>query len=300
MENLLFYQFQANEIPQINVTETVIIKPPYIHFRRKANEYILYYVLSGEMHLMEGEELYILRQDDIIILDPSHEHYGVKATTCNFIYLHFNVKNMKEVIRSTEELKSCIRERRTQMLSSQELNQGDIILPKYYHIKDNASAVEIISRLGTLQKVDQTVLEHRKLQAGCLLLELLVILSREYISEFLYQKNATTINSVRTVYEIISFLETSYSSDISGSLLEEQFNCNFDYINRIFKSMFGKTIFTYLNGLRVEKAKQFLSTRIYSLSDVAEKTGFHDVYYFAKVFKKFAGVTPGAYIKQIK
>jgi YesN/AraC family two-component response regulator len=160
-------------------------------------------------------------------------------------------------------------------------------------------AIELISQLDKLQGIHKTMLEYRQIQTGCLLIELLLTLSREYISEFLVQKNTATSKSLRTVYDIIAFLDSSYSTDITGDLLEEKFNCNFDYINRVFKETLGKTIFTYLNRLRIEKAKQFLSTQIYSLTDVAEKTGFHDVYYFSKVFKKYVGITPGAYMNQL-
>jgi YesN/AraC family two-component response regulator len=306
MKQTLFYRIKTINLPQVNLTDTVVIKPPYIHFRRKASEYILYYVLSGEMHLMEGNELYILRQNDIIILDPSHEHYGVKSSTCNFIYLHFNLENMDEITSSTEELKNLILQRRTQTMNSQkslseglDSDQNDIIIPKCYHINDTSMAIELISQLDKLQGIHKTMLEYRQIQTGCLLIELLLTLSREYISEFLVQKNTATSKSLRTVYDIIAFLDSSYSTDITGDLLEEKFNCNFDYINRVFKETLGKTIFTYLNRLRIEKAKQFLSTQIYSLTDVAEKTGFHDVYYFSKVFKKYAGITPGAYMNQL-
>lgn len=342
-----FYQIQSIRIPQVNLTDTVIIKPPYIHFRRKANEYILYYVLSGEMHLMEGEELYVLKQNDMIILDPSHEHYGTKSTICNFIYIHFNIEDMREFRHSTQEHKNLLLLQRINTLNSHptssvlnssenpraqidavsaymademahvdaerthvedgykelidvsDFNKDGMIIPKYYHIRDTSSAIEIIRRLDKLQEIHKTILDYKQIQAGCLLIELLITLSREYITDFFNQNNVSSSKSNRTVYDIITFLGNSYSMDITGSLLEDKFNCNFDYINRIFKSMLGKTIFTYLNGLRIEKAKQFLSTHIYSLSDVAEKTGFHDVYYFSKVFKKYAGITPGAYIKQI-
>ncbi len=61
--------------------------------------------------------------------------------------------------------------------------------------------------------------------------------------------------------------------------------------------MTGQTIFVYLNNLRIEKAKQLLSTGFYTTNDIATRTGFHDVYYFSKVFKKFTGTTPGKYVK---
>ncbi len=87
--------------------------------------------------------------------------------------------------------------------------------------------------------------------------------------------------------------------EISGDSIEELLGCNFDYLNRVFKQATGKTIFNYLNELRIIKAKQFLENGLHSISDVAEMTGFNDVYYFSKVFKKYAGTTPGKYSKSV-
>ena len=118
-------------------------------------------------------------------------------------------------------------------------------------------------------------------------------------SGILYRDTSATTRSTYIIYDMLNFFHNHYYEDISGSFLEEKYDCNFDYINRIFKKTTGKTIFVYLNELRIEQAKQLLSNGIYSISNVAEKTGFHDVYYFSKVFKKYAGITPGAYLKQI-
>lgn len=67
----------------------------------------------------------------------------------------------------------------------------------------------------------------------------------------------------------------------------------------MFKQATGKTIFNYLNELRIVKAKKLLENGLHSISDVAEMTGFNDAYYFSKVFKKYAGTTPGRYSKSV-
>ena len=41
----------------------------------------------------------------------------------------------------------------------------------------------------------------------------------------------------------------------------------------------------YLNELRISKARQLLSDGTSRISDVAEKCGFRDIYYFFRVFK---------------
>jgi AraC-like DNA-binding protein len=60
------------------------------------------------------------------------------------------------------------------------------------------------------------------------------------------------------------------------------------------------SIISYLTDLRIENAKDLLRRREYSISAVAEKTGFASVHYFSSVFKNHTGMTPRQYIEQEK
>lgn len=65
-----------------------------------------------------------------------------------------------------------------------------------------------------------------------------------------------------------------------------------------FKEFFGEAPHSYLNRLRVEKAKQILCDTDYSMSEVAELVGFSDQNYFARIFKKYTGIPPLRYAKE--
>ncbi|MEA4841535.1 MAG: AraC family transcriptional regulator [Bacteroidales bacterium] len=54
----------------------------------------------------------------------------------------------------------------------------------------------------------------------------------------------------------------------------------------------------FIRIYRLEKAKELLKTHLYSISEVAYKTGFSDVKYFRTVFKKVYETTPGHYSKE--
>lgn len=67
----------------------------------------------------------------------------------------------------------------------------------------------------------------------------------------------------------------------------------------LFRESYHCTPGQYLTQLKLEKAKQLLCMPEFSLAQVAELSGFSDVYYFSKVFKADTGITPGAYRKQV-
>ena len=308
MDNTVYYKLQADTLPAVTLLDTVTITPPYIHYRRKAEEFILYYILSGEMHLTEQGHNYLLKPNDIILLDPSHEHFGTKSTTCQYFYIHFYHGNMNELTEETDVLKEFLLTNRISSLKShvntankaEHTLYPDLVLPKYYHVKQSGTALSLIDELYKMKKSHHGRLEHHTLKTSCMLMEFFVNLSRELTSSFLsHDTAAPTTRSTRIIHDLLTFLYKSYDTEISSDLLEDKYGCNFDYINRIFKKTTGKTIFVYLNELRIAQAKQLLSNGIYSISEVADKTGFHDVYYFSKVFKKYAGMNPGAYLKQL-
>ena len=60
----------------------------------------------------------------------------------------------------------------------------------------------------------------------------------------------------------------------------------------VFRSNFVVTSNRYIIQRKIEYAKKFLSSEMLTVSEVSEKCGFSDVYYFSKVFKKECGITP--------
>lgn len=307
MNYLYYYAMKSNTLPVVTSFDLARIKPPYVHLRRKVKEYIIYFIISGEMNLMEDKTRYDLKPNDFLILDPAKEHYGLNTTTCEFIYLHFYHTGMENLVSEDSQLKEYLLDERLSSLKFSEkslelpqINFRDIILPKYYSFKNFTRIMSMMDSLTELTKSQNNRLDYHDLNIGCKLLELLITVSREYTSELLYHNTDATSRSFRIVHDMLAYFNSSYHTTITGLSLEERFQCNFDHINRVFKSITGKTIFAYLSELRIEKAKQLLGNRIFSISDIAEKTGFNDSYYFSKVFKKHTGMSPSAYLKTYK
>ena len=65
-------------------------------------------------------------------------------------------------------------------------------------------------------------------------------------------------------------------------------------LEKLFKKNFGLSPGAYRNKLRIEHAKKLLSGG-YSISDAAQLTGFSDYFYFSRIFKQFAGCSPGTF-----
>jgi two-component system response regulator YesN len=86
----------------------------------------------------------------------------------------------------------------------------------------------------------------------------------------------------------------NYYKDLKLEVLSSLFNYNSAYLGKLFKSSTGKYFNTYLDLVRIEKAKQFLKEGL-KVYQVAPKVGYNDIDYFSVKFKKYVGVSPSSY-----
>jgi YesN/AraC family two-component response regulator len=103
------------------------------------------------------------------------------------------------------------------------------------------------------------------------------------------------IKSAALIAEIKGFIEENYASDMNLKTIAASYNMNAFYLGQIFKTVIGDTFTSYLNQLRIEKAKILLSDPFVKVIDVAEKVGYYNTNYFYTIFKKITGMTPANY-----
>lgn len=285
-----YYTYIPNSLPSIHLADTAHIKPPYVHFRRQSADYILYFILSGTLYLREGNARYTLVPGDYLLLDPHFEHEGLQTSICSFTYIHFsfpegNMQSLCPCFLSKEEIPSH--------LFAKDTDTSSFLFPKY-GIWNNTSFTNQLTTI--LERFMENYHQGSYFQtySQTILCEILELLSLNYIEQ-LYHHAMKEKPIDKTISDVKEFLTLHFSETLHSSTFVEKYHCNFDYLNRQFKKKTGQTIFSCLNEIRIEQAKKYLATGLYSCSEVASKTGFHDVYYFSRVFKKLTGITPSAY-----
>lgn len=84
------------------------------------------------------------------------------------------------------------------------------------------------------------------------------------------------------------------NSDISlkASDVALYFGYNADYLNRIFKKNYGKTLKEYIDEMKINHIKYLMLTTNQTLAEIAYKSGFSEYKYFLKFFKYHEGITP--------
>lgn len=67
------------------------------------------------------------------------------------------------------------------------------------------------------------------------------------------------------------------------------------YLERIFYEEMSCGIKQYFMQMKIERAKELISERQYSFTEIAAMLGFNSVHYFSRTFKKYTNMTPTEY-----
>lgn len=82
---------------------------------------------------------------------------------------------------------------------------------------------------------------------------------------------------------------------ISTDALAAFLRMNRTYLCNLFMRETGMTVNHYIASVKIDEAKRLMRVTHKSIAEIAEYLGFSSQSYFQKVFKKYAGVTPGEY-----
>lgn len=68
-----------------------------------------------------------------------------------------------------------------------------------------------------------------------------------------------------------------------------------EYFRKIFKAYYGVSPLKYINALKITHAKELLDSGMYSVTEAALRSGYTDLSYFSREFKKETGNSPKYY-----
>ena len=96
---------------------------------------------------------------------------------------------------------------------------------------------------------------------------------------------------------MIDLINRNYFENLKLETLADVFNYNSAYLGKLFKNVTGEYFNTYVDKVRIEKAKQLLDQGM-KVYQVAEKVGYTNVDYFHSKFRKYVGTSPSAHRKK--
>ncbi|MBD3920263.1 response regulator transcription factor [Paenibacillus sp. PR3] len=96
------------------------------------------------------------------------------------------------------------------------------------------------------------------------------------------------------IKQVEDFIRRHSSENLKLETIADLFNYNSSYLGKLFKTHTGEYFNTYLDKVRIEKAKELLAQGL-KVHQAAERVGYASVDYFHTKFKKYEGVSPSAF-----
>ncbi|MBQ1172776.1 MAG: helix-turn-helix transcriptional regulator [Lachnospiraceae bacterium] len=99
--------------------------------------------------------------------------------------------------------------------------------------------------------------------------------------------------------KMMLYLQQHYDEKITLSEMATHFHISKGHLCRFFKEMTNMSPFDYLNYFRITKSTRLLHDTNLSISTIAGQTGFNNISYYNRTFRKYMHMTPGAYRKDV-
>ena len=125
---------------------------------------------------------------------------------------------------------------------------------------------------------------------------LLRALVQQILCHIIHESYTRTLSDKSDPAERAKFyIEEAFDKPILASDIAAAACCSPSHLRTLFQKAYGESLIHYLNRIRIEHAKEMLSSDLFGMDEIATACGFQNVYYFGRVFKSYTGISPGKY-----
>lgn len=219
---------------------------------------VLLYVLEGSFSCTIGETDFIARAGDIVVFDTDTAMSRHVLEPIRFLYVKFQLRRFAQIS----------------------------ITSGIWHDIDQRSRedLERIIKLSDMQT-----------QAG-------VLLREHYLNDLFLCISDQSTTQERIVSSAVDLTPVTYmkSRIKKGMTIEDLARACGSSISGLessFRSVYGMSPYRYFIKLRMEEAERLLAKTSYTVTEIAMRCGYENLFYFCNAFKKHSGMTPTEYRK---
>jgi AraC-like DNA-binding protein len=246
----------------------------------------VYYFIRGDAHYVIGDDIYELAPGDMLLFSGSTLHRVNPSKGVPYIrsYLNFTPSFLREQMPEDTFRK---------LLSLFESPNGLLIR---WSVEERG---EMEALFRAIHRENEREAFGYEIMLRTLLIQMLVAIYRK--SKRLHeltppqQQSHTQAN----VQRILQYINHRYKENFSLQELARDLHLSKYYICHCFKDVTGYTINNYVISKRIEEAKKLLRLTDEPVGFISDKLGFNTAVHFSRSFKKYAGVSPQQYRKQV-
>ena len=137
----------------------------------------------------------------------------------------------------------------------------------------------------------------RAIDEACFLYEIIRFLAQRF--EVIMSAIGTSSRD-SVLDDILHYIDHNYAENITLENIAPLFGYNHSYLGKIFTKKMGQSFNSYVDHIRIQRAKEFLLRDDAKVYAIAERVGYKNVDYFHIKFKKYVGQSPAEFRKKNK
>ncbi|RYF42555.1 MAG: AraC family transcriptional regulator [Comamonadaceae bacterium] len=244
-------------------------------FARHSHEtYSVGVTLSGVQTFHCGGALHASLRGDVILFNPDEAHDGQRGTQAGFGYAMLYV--------DPQVMEDC-RDRSAGIDATLHFSAPVV--------RDRSMGADLLQAIRAVGQVQES-LRAQELTRG-VLTRLLQRHGERTVRDAVRPAGAARMARVR------DYLHAHYGQDITVDALAREAGLSRVHLTRAFTQQFGVPPHLYLNAVRIHRAQEAMRKGL-ALAEVAADCGFADQSHFSRRFKGSVGLSPGAWLRQMR
>ncbi|OUS75686.1 hypothetical protein B1748_16430 [Paenibacillus sp. MY03] len=255
-------QFNLDVLPDVQNMGLFRTQDVWAHMDRVVDSDVLIFVRKGLVHIIEADEEYYIGPGQVFFMKHGVRHYGHKKTQAGSEWNWITFTPAASPTPGSVDMK---------WLEVEDYQRTCVRLTKLLdHYISGSDYDELKLKVGTL--------------------DLLLDLYREI--------NRKRSGNQKLVTDVKKFVHSHVHEEIRSTDLTRSLAMNYSYISRVFSKTAGLSIQRYIMEQKIKEAIRLFSESSMNISQISEKLGYSNPYYFTRVFKQVTGTNPTSFLKK--
>lgn len=235
-----------------------------------AHSYVeLFYIVGGDGQFRIEDQLYPVRANQLVIVNPNVIHTEVSYDAHPLEYIVLGIEGLELSVDIHSDGRFCILD----------YQGGNDILNCLRNILQETNA-----RQSGFETICQAYME------------ILIALLMRSISFSVIPTSSTSLAGHPCAI-IRRYIDTHYKEQLDLDMLAKEAHVSKYYLSHAFKREYGISPISYQIARRIDESRYLLRETDHSLSQIARLLGFSSASYFSQSFRRSEGTTPMEYRK---
>lgn len=245
------------------------------------NELEILFVLQGSVNIRVGNERFLLKENDLMLVNMNELH-NINKTSEDNVLLALQI-NPKYFFAYYPKLRKMAFECKSFLYGRDEQKKYDTI--RNY-------LAQIVWELNKKRKSYQ-------LTIGSIVYMLAAYLVENFDYTLIVDTKVASISKdIIRIQGIISYINDNVDKKITLKEIADREHLSVYYLSHFIKKNMGMSFQEYLSNIRLDRAVNLLSTTNKTITDISYESGFPSTKAFNKLFKDIYNCTPTAYRKK--